>query len=78
MKSFDPIWTDPDAEKRGIVEGILRVEANNVRTPDQNGPYPSCKNKLGTYECERCGNDVRTREGACPAVPPEQRWSSGT
>ena len=60
-----------------LLNGILAVHRSNMEgfryVPD--GEFPICKNKLGTYECERCGRDVRGARGACPAVPPEERWT---
>lgn len=65
------------AEVAAIIEGMARVEAANAeqryQTPD--GRFPSCKNRLGTMTCERCGNDVSaTRGQACPAVSADKRW----
>ncbi len=57
---------------------VLAVQADNCRNmvADPDGEFPACKNKLGTWICERCGADVRHPTGkACPAIPPEKRWS---
>ena len=63
--------------EKEIIDGIRRVHADNVAriVSDPNGDSPECKNILGTWTCERCGNDVReTRGKACPASLPEDRW----
>lgn len=59
-----------------IIRGIIAVQMSNCNDmiTDPSGPYPPCKNKLGTYICERCGRDVRNRNDACLSVPPEKRW----
>lgn len=60
-----------------IREGILRVHAANLQqfVSDPDGDCPKCKNAIGTWNCERCGRDVRDNfETACPAIPAEQRW----
>ncbi len=61
-----------------IMEGILRVELAKVFIPDRRGPYPCCKNKLGTMFCCRCGRNMR-KSGyrRCKAVPRSQRWTMG-
>jgi hypothetical protein len=61
---------------REILEGIMRVELDKERriVADPDGDHPVCKPALCTSVCERCGQDVRTAQGACPAVKPEHRW----
>lgn len=64
---------------REIIEGMRRVEEYNdqFRQPNPNGANPICKPKLFNIEvCERCGNWIKGVLGACPAVPPEQRWGA--
>jgi len=41
---------------------------------DPSGPFPACNNKIGTYECEECGREVRGKRDACPMVPTGMRW----
>lgn len=67
---------DAAAIEAEIIRGVMAVQMDNcsAMVADPNGPNPSCKNMLGTYICERCGNNVRDMEGACPAVPREKRW----
>lgn len=68
----------PDSYDIKVIAGILRVERANAaqRYSDPNGKYPVCIPGIGTGLCERCGNDWHQTFGnACPAVPPEQRWS---
>ncbi len=73
-KEFSQKAVDMDST---IMAGVLRVQRANCAdmVPDVNGKYPACKNKLGTWECERCGRDVRGVDDACPAVPTKKRWS---
>jgi hypothetical protein len=58
------------------MEAVVAVQMANFADmrADIEGPYPACKNAVGTWICERCGRDVRNREDACPAVPPSKRW----
>ena len=61
-----------------IIQGILNVAAANQEQSymDPNGDNPRCKPGVGTGICEYCGKPVKETKGrACPAVPPEQRWS---
>lgn len=62
---------------RAAIEGMARVEQSNdqFRQPNPKGRYPACKPRLWDIEyCERCGSWIKGVAGACPAVPPEQRW----
>lgn len=62
-----------------IIEGLLRVHALNMRNFRQadDGDCPECRPTLGTSTCDRCGRDVlQPHEGACPAIPPELRWTT--
>jgi len=56
--------------------GVRAVQMGNfaAMVADPKGPYPACKNRIGTWLCERCGRDVRNRKDACPAVPTDKRW----
>lgn len=58
--------------------GIMNVaEANAaMMVQDPEGDCPKCKNALGTWICERCGEDVRGKNTACKAVPKKFRWRS--
>lgn len=61
-----------------IVQGIKRVHDINVSriVRDPTGNNPVCKNRIGTWICERCGNNVKHMRGkACPASKPQDRWS---
>lgn len=59
-----------------IMRGVIAVQQANFddMVADPDGPYPACKNRLGTYLCDRCGRDVRGTIDACPLVPREKRW----
>ena len=58
-----------------IIQKILYAGNDVDRYPDPDGKYPVCKPALRSNKCERCGNFMDDVDGACPAVPPEQRWS---
>lgn len=72
-----------------IVEGMLRVESFNQRVLDPNGNYPVCipevrfipeaerRLNLTPSVCMRCQRAILSSNfnKACPAVPPEERWS---
>lgn len=58
-----------------ILERILYASNDVDHYPDPDGKYPVCKPALRSNKCERCGSPVDDVDGACPAVPPEQRWS---
>ena len=59
-----------------IINGMARVHAANLELVEkcEDGDYPRCRNALGAYYCEKCGQDVRVTEGACPSVPISERW----
>lgn len=61
-----------------IIAGVIRVQLANFAdmVADPNGPYPACKNAVGTWICERCWKDVRENrlDEACSAIPREKRW----
>ncbi len=61
---------------REKMEGMARVHAINIRqmVMDPDGDNPPCKNAVGGWLCEDCGQDVRHTKGACPSVPREKRW----
>ena len=61
-----------------IMDGMLRVEGAKDSILDPAGKFLACKNALGTWVCERCGQDVRTARGACPAIPVDLRWRMST
>lgn len=60
---------------KDILERILYAGNDVDRYPDPDGKYPVCKPALRSNKCERCGSPVDDVDGACLAVPPEQRWS---
>lgn len=59
-----------------ILIGLARVVEANARQFElcEDGDMPPCKNAIGTWNCERCGRDVRGTKDACPDVPKSQRW----
>jgi hypothetical protein len=59
-----------------IINGMARVHAANLEQfeKSEDGDYPRCRNALGTYFCEDCGQDVRVTKGACSSVPISERW----
>lgn len=65
------------SDESEIVRGIIAVQMDNYDNmiADPNGPYPACKNRVGTWLCERCGRDVRGTNDACPSIPREKRWN---
>ena len=53
----------------------VNMDANAaMMVQDPEGDCPKCKNALGTWICERCGEDVRGKATACKAVPKKFRW----
>lgn len=66
-----------DTDNQLAMRAVLAIQADNCANmvADPAGQYPSCKNAVGTWICERCSNDVRELEGAaCPSIPRKQRW----
>jgi hypothetical protein len=61
---------------QSIINGMARVHAANLEQVEkcEDGDYPRCRNVLGAYYCEKCGQDVRVTEGACSSVPLSERW----
>jgi len=61
---------------RTALAAVIAIQQDNcaAMVMDRNGDNPACKNKIGTWKCERCGADVRSTKGACVAAPPEKRW----
>jgi len=67
-----------DREEREAWDVILAIHEDNMRrtVKDPMGDHPKCKPRLRDIEfCERCGSVISDiGSGACPAVPPEERW----
>ena len=66
-----------DLEKMRLMAGIIAVQKANCddMIPDPNGDNPRCKPRLYTRVCYRCNNHLDdTRDKACPASQPEDRW----
>lgn len=66
----------PARDAGEIMQAIIEVQRQNCADmiSDPDGPYPACKNKLGTFICETCGRDVRGKTDACPSSPRDSRW----
>lgn len=65
----------PEAQDAAMA-AVLRIQADNCANmvADPKGDHPSCKPRIGTRLCGRCGRDVTENRGACPAIPPSKRW----
>lgn len=55
---------------------VHTANAGNIIS-DSNGAQPKCFPDLATPDtCGRCGLPLKhTRRGACPSIPPKERWS---
>ena len=67
-----------DEQKQAALAGMMAVHMDNMRhfRADPEGDCPKCKPRIWTNICVRCGQKIGTADGACPAVPKKERWTT--